>query len=669
MARFDPGKYRRLLIGLAMAQAVVLGIMLATGLLTTRSYERLIGDYLAERQGAAALAAVDVLLWDEHIALAGRVAGEIAREVQPTLAAGDTAALAGELAEVYRRGAISSGQILVSGVSVHGLDGTVLAEDWRDSSASGLAREMTQPLGARTDAERLRPLLQSQRVNGRPVTSLAVPAGGLRPIGYVALHFDPVGALTGLDTRLATDVRIETIEGEPLLHPGNVAMAEDATIGDSRVVIEAPEGGALFAVEVLYDTSSLSGGLVSTRNLSLMTILIAGGGLALVLVGVFWVYLARANAREEEANAREETLAQEVAARNADEVARAAEREREQQAAAEATAREAAVTTRVVNELGAALSRLAEGDLTVRIASLESDPFPQHYDSLRGAFNDAVEQLEILVAQLGEVAGNIKSGSAEISGASGELARRAETQAATLEQSSAALHELTESVRATADRVASAEGASQDNRLRAEDGVQVVRDAVTAMSEIEQSSARISQIIGVIEDIAFQTNLLALNAGVEAARAGDAGRGFAVVASEVRLLAQKTSENASEIKSLISESVAQVENGSTLVRRTGESLEGILGRAAEVQHLLVEIASAAGEQATGIDEINTSVGQLDNVTQHNAAAAEEAAAAAVNLSRSADDLAEAIGRFRIALTSRHHGAPAEQDLPHLRAVG
>jgi methyl-accepting chemotaxis protein len=205
-----------------------------------------------------------------------------------------------------------------------------------------------------------------------------------------------------------------------------------------------------------------------------------------------------------------------------------------------------------------------------------------------------------------------------------------------------------------------------------------VREAVEAMRGIEHSSKQITQIIGVIDDIAFQTNLLALNAGVEAARAGEAGRGFAVVASEVRALAQRASDSARQIKALIRESASQVDAGSALVERTGASLEGIVQRASEVSDLVAEIAKAAAEQAAGLDEINTGVNQLDQVTQRNAAAAEKTTAASTALLQKAEDLALELSGFRtpdhlrpaseLAADQRRRPAPRDSDRP-ANAIG
>ncbi|HSF63968.1 MAG TPA: methyl-accepting chemotaxis protein, partial [Paracoccaceae bacterium] len=320
--------------------------------------------------------------------------------------------------------------------------------------------------------------------------------------------------------------------------------------------------------------------------------------------------------------------------------------ERAQAAAAEREVQRAE-QNRVVADISTALERLADGDLTSGIDSPDSDPFPADYESLRQSFNNAMERIAEALGRIQSVADGVRAGSVEIADASRQLFARAENQAATLEESAAALNQLTESVRATAGRAGRAETASRDNRTAAEEGARIVREAVAAMRGIERSSDQITRIIGVIDDIAFQTNLLALNAGVEAARAGDAGRGFAVVASEVRLLAQRASDSAREIKGLIADSAAQVEAGSQLVTRTGDSLEAILGRASDASTVVAEIASAASEQAIGLDEVNAGVTQLDHVTQQNAASAEETTATAATLQQRAEDLMAALNGFRL----------------------
>ena len=321
------------------------------------------------------------------------------------------------------------------------------------------------------------------------------------------------------------------------------------------------------------------------------------------------------------------------------------------QRAADARAREQAV---VVAALGEGLDHLKRGDLTYSIAQ----EFPDDYAKLKTDFNAAIAQLQqALGVVLGNVAG-IRSGAGEISQAADDLSRRTEQQAASLEETAAALDEITATVNKTASGARQASDVVQAAKGDAETSGVIVRDAVQAMQAIENSSSQISQIIGVIDEIAFQTNLLALNAGVEAARAGDAGRGFAVVASEVRALAQRSAEAAKEIKTLISTSTTQVGSGVKLVGQTGEALQRIVDRVAEINGLVSEIAASAQEQAVGLAQVNTAVNQMDQVTQQNAAMVEQSTAASHSLAQEAESLQASVAQFRVGSTVASAPIPA-----------
>jgi len=316
-----------------------------------------------------------------------------------------------------------------------------------------------------------------------------------------------------------------------------------------------------------------------------------------------------------------------------------------QRAAAEAeraaTAKQQAM---VVDGLATGLEKLAAGTLTFRL----NDAFAPEYEKLRSDFNAAMGQMQETMCEVAVNATGVRSGAGEISQASDNLSRRTEQQAASLEETAAALDQITATVRKTAEGAGQARDSVGAARADAERSGVVVRDAVSAMSEIEASAQQISQIIGVIDEIAFQTNLLALNAGVEAARAGDAGRGFAVVASEVRALAQRSADAAKEIKTLISASSQQVERGVGLVGETGKVLERILNQVTQINGVVTDIAASAQEQATGLQQVNTAVNQMDQVTQQNAAMVEETTAASHSLAREAETLTGMISRFRLA---------------------
>ena len=320
----------------------------------------------------------------------------------------------------------------------------------------------------------------------------------------------------------------------------------------------------------------------------------------------------------------------------------------------------------VVNSIGAGLERLAAGDLTQRLDT----PLPPAYEKLRSDLNSATGQLKDLIGGVVVNISAIRSGTGEIATAADDLSRRTEQQAASLEETASALDEITATVQKTADGAKHASEVVSAARADAEQSGRVVQDAVAAMGAIEKSASEISQIIGVIDEIAFQTNLLALNAGVEAARAGEAGRGFAVVASEVRALAQRSADAAKEIKGLIATSSRQVSSGVTLVDETGRALTRILAQVAEIKGIVDEISASAREQATGLQEVNSSVNQMDQVTQQNAAMVEQSTAASHSLAGEAEQLATLVGRFRIgrrglgAIRARAH--PRRRERPRLR---
>jgi methyl-accepting chemotaxis protein len=324
------------------------------------------------------------------------------------------------------------------------------------------------------------------------------------------------------------------------------------------------------------------------------------------------------------------------------------ERARNDALRAQAEREQAAVVAATARGMGA----LSAGDLTFRIA----EPFPGDYEQLRTDFNGSMAKLEETMKVVVGNASGIHSSSQEVTVASDDLAKRTEQQAAGLEETAAALDEITATVRKTAESAGQVRTVAISAKEGAEAGGEIVSQAVVAMGQIEQSARQINQIIGVIDEIAFQTNLLALNAGVEAARAGDAGKGFAVVASEVRALAQRSADAAKEIKTLIADSTAKVDDGVKLVGDTGRALERIVGEVNQINALVSEIALAAQEQATGLGQVNVAVNQMDQVTQQNAAMVEETTAASHSLSREASVLSDLMGQFRLANAGRPEAA-------------
>ena len=305
-------------------------------------------------------------------------------------------------------------------------------------------------------------------------------------------------------------------------------------------------------------------------------------------------------------------------------------------------ARADAVLRTVVSEITSGLQHMKNGNLTYSI----DQSFDAEYDSLRTNFNDTMGQLCQLLTQTSSAASNVLNGASEIRSASDDLASRTEQQAASLEESAAAMREVTGMVQETAQNAAEVGKQVSEAHNAATDGGAVVRRAVTAMSAIQKSSSEITNIIDVIDGIAFQTNLLALNAGVEAARAGDAGKGFAVVANEVRALAQRSADAAKDIKELITASTAGVSDGVALVDETGTVLVQISDRVAAINSRVSEIASSAQNQALRLQQVNLAVNEMDKMTQQNAAMVEESNAAARSLAEEATDLSQVVQRFQ-----------------------
>ena len=314
----------------------------------------------------------------------------------------------------------------------------------------------------------------------------------------------------------------------------------------------------------------------------------------------------------------------------------------QRQVAETARQKNEAEQTKALNALQDALKQLSSGDLESRLdADLSAD-----FEVMTTNYNAAVMTLRDTLSTVRNAAEHILRSTTVISGAADDLSRRTEQQAAGLEESTAALHELTDNVGLTASGAKKAASAVRDALKEAHSSGEVVTEAVSAMGAIEKSSDEISKIIGVIDEIAFQTNLLALNAGVEAARAGEAGRGFAVVAQEVRELAQRCAGAAKQIKTLISQSGAQVQVGVGLVNNAGGALQNIITRIEEINGIVERIASAAADQSGGLKEVNSAISSLDQITQQNAGMVQETSSQTQNLRQEVERLVHALRGFK-----------------------
>lgn len=297
--------------------------------------------------------------------------------------------------------------------------------------------------------------------------------------------------------------------------------------------------------------------------------------------------------------------------------------------------------------------RAGEGDLTFRLP-----PMGAEFGEISTSMNGFLEKLQSIIGGSKDATNSISTGVMQIARGNDDLSQRTQEQASALEETASSMEEMTATVKQNADNARQANQLSSNARTHAEKGGAVVQRVVGAMEEINASSRKIADIIGVIDEIAFQTNLLALNAAVEAARAGEQGRGFAVVATEVRTLAQRSATAAKEIKELIGDSVLKVKAGSELVDESGKTLEDIMEAVKKVSDIVAEIASASEEQAAGIEQVNNAVSQMDETTQQNAALVEEASAASKQLEQRAQALVQLMAQFKTG--AEHETRPAAQ---------
>lgn len=312
-----------------------------------------------------------------------------------------------------------------------------------------------------------------------------------------------------------------------------------------------------------------------------------------------------------------------------------------------------------LSEVKSMIEKLSHGDLTSKMTG----DFKGIFDEIKTSLNNTVDKLFSMVTEIQASTESVNSASNEISSGSQDLAHRTEQQASTLEETAASMEQMTSTVRQNAENAKKANEISVKSNRVAQGGAEVVSDAVKAMADIQESSQKIADIIGVIDDIAFQTNLLALNAAVEAARAGEAGKGFAVVAAEVRALAGRSAESSKEIKELITASVELIDNGFKNVNQSGETFKEILESVKQTASLIEEISAASNEQARGIDEINSAVSQMDDTTQQNAALVEENTAAARSMADQVAQLEKLVKFFKVSRAGIVEAAPAVKEVP------
>lgn len=543
---------------------------------------------------------------------------------------------------------------LVSGlISKEPLSAEKLAEISVQDAKVGFAREIiSQITSSPTTPEQLKKLF-----NVAETTYFAGPYAEQK-----------VKALAASKSGTSVDINVDDWRKEAAPAQASLADIASAALQEMTAFTAANATSATRSI-IIYSVATLLMSALSfigiltiifriTNPISALTVImrkLAGGDLSVVVSG---------SQRSDEIGemARAVEVFKEAAVHNksleeqAEQNRRASEAERiaiQQRAEQEAEDR----LTKATSGLANGLKRLAAGDMLCEI----HEKFSEQFEVLREDFNRSVHQLRTTLEQVNHTARSVSNGSGEISTASDQLSKRTEQQAASLEETAAALEEVTTNVKQTSERAGDAREMVRHASDRAVASSTVVSSAVDAMQKIETASSQISNIIGVIDEIAFQTNLLALNAGVEAARAGEAGKGFAVVAQEVRELAQRSANAAKEIKTLIGNSEAAVSQGVTLVNDTGSGLKEIAQLVSAINEHMDAIATAAREQASGLSEINTSVNHMDQVTQQNAAMVEEMNAAGASLAEESGRLSELLSHFRM------HENGTRNDAPHRRA--
>lgn len=487
-----------------------------------------------------------------------------------------------------------------------------------------------------------------------PVPAIGAWLAGLSPWPFLMISLAVAGITIGLQTRGGGIARLAVSLGAmgqlPLL---TAALAGNPWQLDSHLIYFA----VLAVLVILQDQRALlaASGLVVVHHALLTfflpTLIYPSSGLLidlgrLALHGTVWVaetgglfYLLSTQLRQRDQIERETERLSEALASSQDLQLNLTRKETEQRNA--------------MDQFSAALTKLAEGDLGTRIETV----FPDQFEPLRNEFNSAVNSLSVAMASVQVNADSIRTDTRSIASAAEKLAKRTEDQAHALGSVTSRIDDISDVMSSASDDAKQAATRTSETRDEVEKGVKVVDGALDAMGQIKSSSDRIRSVVDLIEDVALQTNLLALNAGVEAARAGSAGKGFAIVASEVRALASRSSDAAQEINTLINDSTRQVQNGVELVDNAGAVLRGVLEAVRSASDAMQTIASTVGTHARGIADLKHTVGELDHLTQQNAAMFEETSAATTALTAATDLLSEVVGQFQKASehanTARH----------------
>ncbi|MEK9969765.1 MAG: methyl-accepting chemotaxis protein [Ferrovibrio sp.] len=668
----------------AIALAAVLCASGGVGYYMSERYEALTDDSTLRGDARVLRELAADQIWTEHFKTISEVAQAISQAdaLRAATQGKEADGVRSSLRAEFRHSIITSGAVVVLGASVYDLEMKPIGGLWNGDELQPPMAKL-EPLAKREGTDRRTIAQFGWASPAGPVQTVVAAIGGFRPAGYLALHVNPLPKLQGLEQRLGMNLTLRPRGGmQALIELNGISAGPEAEIVQATTSLLAPDKTEIADIVIGRNVTTLHDDLLRTRMTSFMVFLVIAGGIAAVALALVARYIAAERKRDAVREEAERKLAaereaaerlaeeREAAQRQSFEAERKAQEARLEESVAaildaatvgdlgrridtaalegvnrrlaEGINRLLGITEEAIRSVAGVLARLAEGDVSKRIEA--------QYDGLFGALRDdtntLASQLDGIADELTQASGRVQSAATEISSGSLDLSQRTEAQAAMIEETAASMQQVTTTVKQNAENAQAADQLAIAARDAAMRGGEVAQQAVSAVSRIEGSAQKISEIVGLIDEIAFQTNLLALNASVEAARAGEAGKGFAVVAQEVRALAQRSANASKDIKTLIQSSNSEVKAGAGLVQQTGRAFAEIVDAIKKVSGIVAEIAGASAEQSRGLDEVSSAVGNMDEMTQRNAALVEETAAAARSLADQSAALNQLLGFFK-----------------------
>lgn len=599
---------KRLLAGLVLAaNALLIVATLGVGYLMTSRYDSMIFAYQEDQVQKIADVAIDDMVWRSQYDVATNLAAQVTRDkaLVGAIKDKDEQALAAAVEDNYHRGAVTSGEVPLLGLSVLNAAGETLIDDWRDAKQDqALPAKLVEAIAARKGAERLRFLQYAWLRDNHPVMSVVAPVGGLKLLGYAILHLDVVPSLSAIDQRLGVAAQIRSIDGTVLAEPKNVEIAEGAAIRSLALKLKTPQGETMALLDATLDASNLTNDLDDARQTAFLTFI----GVALVVLatalGAVWVFMGRIEAQEAEAHQ---------------------ELEESRKGQAEAERRNAENQRRAQDERKQEMHNLA-------------DRMEQRVKAVAKAISQSASQLQNTADTLSTNADVTTSQTAAVSSAT-------EQATANVQTVSAAGTELSSSIREIARQVT-------DSARIAREAVEQADATNQRVESLSQASQRIGEVVGLIHAIAAQTNLLALNATIESARAGEAGKGFAVVAGEVKNLAGQTGRATDEIVQQIQSIQQETTDALAAIRVIGTTIERINELSMAVSDAVDQQDSAASEiarnveqAAAGTAEVSRSIADVAQAARDTGGLAQDVAKAAAELLGESDVLQREVDAF------------------------